>query len=62
MPVQFDMLISQLSEILNEILVRCHNEKDPYISVFLAEVLINTATKRSFEYDNISRVLHRMFG
>ncbi|MBQ1451440.1 MAG: helix-turn-helix transcriptional regulator [Clostridia bacterium] len=61
MPVQFDMLISQLSEILNEILVRCHDEKDPYISVFLAEVLINTATKRSFEYDNISRVLHRMF-
>lgn len=62
MPVQFDLLITQLSDILNEILVRCHGEKDHYISVFLAEVILNAATKKDFEYDNISRVLHRMFG
>ena len=39
MPVQFDMLITQLSDILNEILVRSHGEKDPYISVFLADAM-----------------------
>lgn len=61
MPAQFDWLITQLATILNEILVRCHNEQDEYISVFLAEILLNAAAKRDFEYENISRVLKRMF-
>ena len=62
MPMQFDWLIKQLSEILAEILLRCHNEKDDYIPVFLAEILINIAMKKDFEYENISRILVRMFG
>ncbi len=61
MPMQFDWLITQLSDILNEILVRCHGEEDDYISVFLSEILLNTATKKDFKYENISRILKRMF-
>lgn len=61
MPVQFDWLITQLSGILDEILVRCHSEEDDYIGVFLAEILLNAATKKDFEYENIARVLERMF-
>lgn len=61
MPMQFDWLIKQLSEILEEVLIRCHNEEDPYMPVFLAEILLNTATKKDFKYDNISRLLHRIF-
>lgn len=61
MPMQFDWLIKQLSEILEEVLVRCHNEEDAYMPVFLAEILLNTATKKDFKYDNISRLLHRIF-
>ncbi len=61
-PIQFDWLITQLADILYEVLERCHNEKDHYISEFLAEILLNAATKQDFEYDNLSRVLKRMFG
>lgn len=61
MPIQFDWLITQLAGILEEILVRCHNEKDQYISTFLAEILLNAATKKDFKYENIARVLKRMF-
>lgn len=61
MPIQFDWLITQLSDILKEVLLRCHNETDEYIPVFLAEILLNAATKKGFKYENLSRVLHRMF-
>lgn len=62
MPVQFDWLITQLADILWEVLVRCHNENDKYISEFLAEICLNAATKKDFKYDNLSRILKRMFG
>ncbi len=61
MPMQFDWLIKQLSDILNEVLVRCHNETDEYMSVFLVEILLQTATKKDFEYENIFRILKRIF-
>lgn len=61
MPIQFTWLINQLSGILDEVLVRCHGETDEYMSVFLAEILLQTATKKDFEYDNISRILKRIF-
>ena len=61
MPIQFGWLISQLSSILSEVLVRCHNEQDSYIPEFLSEILLNAATKKDFKYENLSRVLHRMF-
>ncbi len=61
MPVQFDLLITELSGILDEILIRCHDEKDRYISVFLSEILISAAAKKDFEYDNLAGVLKRMF-
>ncbi|MCQ2489073.1 MAG: TetR/AcrR family transcriptional regulator [Clostridia bacterium] len=61
MPDKFDLLTSQLAGILNEVLVRCHDEKDEFISVFLAEVILNAATKHGLEYSDVSRVLHRMF-
>ncbi|NLL62731.1 MAG: helix-turn-helix transcriptional regulator [Ruminococcaceae bacterium] len=61
MPVYFELLIAQLSEILNEILVRCYNETDEYVSIFLSEILLNAATKKEFEYENLSRILFRMF-
>lgn len=61
MPVQFDWLITQLANILDEILIRCHGEDDEYICTFLAEILLNAATKKDFEYENIARVLKRMF-
>lgn len=61
MPMQFDWLIKQLSDILKEVLVRCHNEEDEYMPVFLSEILLNTATKKDFEYENIARLLYRIF-
>lgn len=61
MPVQFDRLITELSSILDEILVRCHNENDKYISVFLSEILLSAAAKNDFEYDKLQGVLRRMF-
>ena len=61
MPDRFEVLVNQLSDILGEVLVRCHDEKDPYMSVFLAEVIINAATNRDLDYSNISRVLHRIY-
>ncbi|MDO5449152.1 MAG: TetR/AcrR family transcriptional regulator [Clostridia bacterium] len=61
MPDRFEVLIKQLSEILGEVLVRCHDEKDDYMSIFLAEVIINAATNRELDYSNISRILHRIY-
>lgn len=61
MPMQFDWLIKQLSDILKEVLVRCHNEEDEYMPVFLSEILLNTATKKDFKYENIARLLYRIF-
>lgn len=61
MPVQFDWLITQLANILDEILIRCHGEDDKFLATFLAEILLNAATKKDFEYENIARVLKRMF-
>lgn len=62
MPIQYDMLIGQLSGILKEVLVRCYDEKDEYIPVFLAEILLNASAKRDFEFENISGILVRMYG
>ncbi len=61
MPDKFDLLTTQLANVLNEVLVRCHDEKDPFMSVFLAEVILNAATKHGLEYSNVSRILERMF-
>lgn len=62
MPMQYDMLIKQLSGILKEVLVRCYNEQDEYIPVFLAEILLNASAKRDFVFENITGILKRMYG